>query len=149
MRISMERRLLRRFVASRNGSVILETAIMITILLMLMFGIVDLGRALYTENVLVSAAREGGRFGASYQSLLTSTPPDTLAVKDTVINHFSPFGGPALTRANITTTLVGVPFTSIRVLIKYRFSWITPIQRLVGTMRDTLHAQSEFKLEQQ
>lgn len=145
----MGRHVLRRLASSRDGSVILETAIMISILLMLMFGIVDLGRVLFTENNLVSAAREGARFGAVDQSLLTVTPPDTLAVKDTVISHFSPFGGPGLARPNITTTLVGSPFSSIRVTIKYRFNWITPIRSLVGALRDTLHAQAEFRLEQQ
>lgn len=144
----MPKQLLRRLVSSRDGSVILETAIMITILLMLMFGIVDLGRVLFTESNLVSAAREGARYGAVDQSMFaTPSTPDTLAVKDTVINHFSPFGGTALTRANIATTLVGSPFSSIRVTIKYRFNWITPIRNLVGAMRDTLHAQAEFRLE--
>jgi Flp pilus assembly protein TadG len=143
----MPRQLLRRLISSRDGSVILETAIMITILLMLMFGIVDLGRVLFTESNLVSAAREGARYGAVDQSMFATSTPDTLAVKDTVINHFSPFGGTALTRANIATTLVGSPNSSIRVTIKYRFNWITPIRNLVGAMRDTLHAQAEFRLE--
>jgi hypothetical protein len=148
----MRKQLLRRLASSRDGSVILETAIMITILLMLMFGIVDLGRVLYTENNLVSAAREGGRFGATDQLVCTVLGNDLDAVKDTTKAHFSPFGGPVLTRAMITTTLVGTGGTcgptSIVVTIAYPFTWITPIQRLVGTLRSTLHAQSEFRLEQ-
>ena len=36
----------------------------VTIILMLLFGVVDMGRALYTANNLVSAAREGARFRA-------------------------------------------------------------------------------------
>jgi len=143
----MLKRLLRRMVKSRDGSVILETALMITMLLVLMFGIIDLGRALFTSNNLVSAAREGARAAAVDPSILT----DTLAVKDTVINHFSPFGGPALTRANIATTFVGQIAgsnpTSVRVTIKYRFTWITPIRSLAGAMRDTLHAAAEYRYE--
>ena len=144
----MLKRLLRRLAASRDGSVILETALMLTILLMMLFGIIDLGRALFTSNNLVSAAREGARYAAVYQGLMSTSPPDTLSVKDTVINHFSAFGGAALTRANVATTLVpGSPPSSIRITIKYRFNWITPIRRLVGAMRDTLHAQAEYKYE--
>jgi Flp pilus assembly protein TadG len=143
----MFKRLLRRLVAGRDGSVILETALMITMLLVLMFGIIDLGRALFTSNNLVSAAREGARAAAVDQNILT----DTLAVKDTVINHFSAFGGPALTRANVATTFIGQVGgsnpTSIRVTVKYRFTWITPIRSLVGAMRDTLHAQAEYRYE--
>lgn len=143
----MSHRLLRRLVRSRDGSVILETALMITILLMLMFGIIDIGRALFTENNLVSAAREGARYGAA-----STNPPDTNAVRATVIAHFSPFGGPALTATNIKMTLLpagGATYESIRVKISYPFKWITPIQKLVGKMTDTLHAQAEYHLEQQ
>jgi hypothetical protein len=142
----MLQKLLRRLASSRDGSVILETAIMISILLMLMFGIIDLGRVLITENNLVSAAREGARYAASDPSITAAS--ETLFIKDTVINHFSPFGGPALTRANVATTFVGGnPPTSLRVTIKYRFTWITPIRSLVGAMRDTLHAQAEYRYE--
>lgn len=142
----MQRQLLRRLVRSRDGSVILETALMITILLVLMYGIIDLGRALFTESNLVSAAREGARYGAAYPT----NPPDPDSVRLRVKNHFSPFGGPALTDANITLTNlpVGGPYESIQVRVAYRFRWITPIQRFVGSMKDSLHAQAEYHLEQ-
>ena len=142
--------LLRRLASSRDGSVILETALMLTILLMLMFGIIDLGRAFFTSNSLVSAARGGARYAATYQGMMTSSPPDTLTVKDTVVNQFNRvrFGGNALTRANVATTLVpGSPPSSIRITIKYRFTWITPIRSLVGAMKDTLQAKAEYKYE--
>ena len=147
----MRHQLLRRLVQSRDGSVILETAIMITVLLLLMFGIVDLGRVLYTENNLVSAAREGARYGATDQNLAT----DTMAVKDTVRMHFSPFGGTALTTSMISATpqydASGV--ASIIVKIKYPFTWITPVPRLIhwttnASFVDTLHAQAQFRYEQ-
>ena len=144
----MSHRLLRRLVRSRDGSVILETALMITILLMLMFGIIDLGRALFTENNLVSAAREGARYGASYPT----NPPNTDSILARVEGHFSPFGGPALTASNVTITLLpasGPPYESVRVRVAYAFKWITPIQKLVGKMTDSLHAQAEYHLEQQ
>jgi Flp pilus assembly protein TadG len=145
----MPRQLLRRLVSSRDGSVILETSIMIMILLMLMFGIIDVGRALYTENNLVSAAREGARYGATDLNMNT----DTLAIKGVVIARFSPFfSGAALTNANIVTTPlpVGGPYKSIRVRINYPFTWITPIQRLVNaTYTSTLHAQAEYNWENQ
>ena len=54
----------RTFFQKQDGSVILETALMITVLLILMFGMVDFGRVMYTSNSLISAAREGARSGA-------------------------------------------------------------------------------------
>lgn len=143
----MPKSLLRRLVSSRDGSVILETALMITILLVLMFGIIDLGRALFTASNLVSAAREGARYGAAYPT----NPPDPDSVKLRVIGHFSSFGGPALTAANITVTPLpaGGPYESVRVTVTYPFTWITPIRRFVGNMTNTLHGQAEYHLEQQ
>ena len=151
----MRKQLLRRLVQSRDGSVLLETALMITILLMLMFGIVDLGRALYTMNNLVSAAREGARVGA------VMSPLDTLAVKDTVIARYSPFrfGGVTPTRAMISTTLspascASSACSSIKVRVAYPFSWIFPtrVGGLWGTTtmygaKDSLRAQAEYHIE--
>ena len=143
----MPKTLLRRLVSSRDGSVILETALMITILLVLMFGIVDLGRALFTANNLTSAAREGARFAA-----VSDLPLYSAAIRTAVKSHFSPFGGPALTDANIKLLATGDPSLrtwALRVTIRYRFTWITPIRALVGSMADSLHGQAEYHLENQ
>ena len=151
----MRRHLLRRLAQSRDGSVLLETALMITILLMLMFGIVDLGRALYTMNNLVSAAREGARYGAIASTF------DANAVKDTVINRFSPFtfGGPTPTRAMISVVenpsgCSGTACSSVQVRISYPFNWLLPtkVGGLWGTTtlyaaKDSLRAQAEYHIE--
>jgi Flp pilus assembly protein TadG len=150
----MQHRLLRRLASSRDGSVMLETALMITILLMLMFGIVDLGRVLYTQNDLVSAAREGARYGATDANFRTTGLADTIAVQDTTRAHFNTMGGTAMTRAMVAVTEQGAGITSIRVVVSYPFTWITPIPRLLkwttagGTMTSTLHAQAEYRYEQ-
>ena len=49
----------RTFFQKQDGSVILETAMMLTVILILTFGMVDFGRVMYTSNSLISAAREG------------------------------------------------------------------------------------------
>jgi Flp pilus assembly protein TadG len=144
----------RRFLRSEQGSVLIETALMLTIILLLMFGVVDMGRALYTANNLVSAAREGARFAATDNSCATIVA-DT---KATVRARFSPFGGAALTDAQITVTVVN-PSTpgfctngSIRVAIAYPFTWITPVPKLMrwtngSTFTSTLHSQAEYRYE--
>ena len=149
----MRRQLLRRLVQSRDGSVLLETALMITILLMLMFGIVDLGRALYTMNNLVSAVREGARYGA------VASPLNTTDVQDTVISRFSPFrfGGVVPTRAMITVTLSPAgcsSCSSVKVRFAYPFNWLFPtrVGGLFGTntmygAKDSLRAQAEYHIE--
>ena len=152
----MARSLLRRFARSENGSVILETALVLTILLLLMFGVFDVGRALYTANGLISAAREGARFAAVDANVATDVTP----TKNVVIARFSPFGGSALTAAQITVTPVynggscaapssgGLP-QSICVTAAYPFTWITPIPRLLGWSSNTrtITGKAEYRYE--
>lgn len=47
------------------GAAVVEFALVAPVLLVLVFAIIDFGRALYTQNVLTSAVREGARYGAS------------------------------------------------------------------------------------
>jgi Flp pilus assembly protein TadG len=141
-------RLLRR----EEGSVLLETALMITILLVLAFGMVDLGRAMFTENNLVSAAREAARIGAvntqTAQPLIDST-------KATAIHQFSAYGGTAITTANIAVVCSASADCSapsggnIQVTITYPFSWITPLPRLLRWTSNTasFHAQATYRYE--
>jgi len=142
----------RTFFKNQDGSVILEAALMITVLLLLTFGMVDFGRVMYTTNSLVSAAREGARFGATMPAV------NTTAIQDTVIARFNPyrFGGDNLVRANVTATAVGTPVTSVRVSIAYPFTWITPVAAVVSLIahstvnyNSTLHAQAEYRYENQ
>ena len=55
------RRMLR---GSEKGAAIVEFALVVPLLLLLLWGIVDIGRAFYTLNNLASAVREGARTAA-------------------------------------------------------------------------------------
>jgi len=136
-----------------DGSVIVETALMISILLLLTFGIVDMGRSLFVANTLILAARDGARTAvvhANDGNLVTDT-------KNVVLGRFNAyrFGSPAMVVGDVTVTKVpstGTP-TSIQVTIAYAFNWITPVPRLLrwttgSTFTSTLHSQAEFKYEQ-
>jgi Flp pilus assembly protein TadG len=145
----MTRAMLRRLARNDQGSVLLETALTLMILLMLMFGIIDLGRALYTESNLVSAAREGARY-AAVDPTVTNNDPNVIAI---VKAHFSPFGGPALTDANVVVndSVVAGSLVSVRVTVTYPFTWISPLPRLIGWGNGTtrnLHSQAEYRFEQ-
>ena len=53
-----------RFVRDERGAALVEFAMISVVLMILIFGIIDFGRALYTKNSLTNAAREGGRYAA-------------------------------------------------------------------------------------
>ena len=147
----------RRFLRNEKGSVVVETALMITVLLLLTFGIVDMGRSLYVANTLILAARDGARTAVVHAddgTLLSDT-------KTVVINRFNAyrFGGPALitdsvTVTRVTSTVNGVAntLTSVRVNISYPFNWLTPVPRLLkwtnnSTYTSVLHSQAEYRFE--
>jgi hypothetical protein len=50
--------------SSRRGQTLVEFAIILPLLLLIIFGVIDLGRAFYTSVVLSNVAREGARFAA-------------------------------------------------------------------------------------
>src|SRR5262245_50637019 len=89
------------FSQKQDGSVILETALMILVLLVLTFGMIDFGRVMYLSNNLISAAREGARGGA-----VMASPVSVSSVKTIVKNRFNSytFGGDNLKDADITVT---------------------------------------------
>ena len=150
----------RRFLRREDGNVLIETAIMVSILLVLVFGIVDFGRAMFTENNLVSAAREAARFGASY-SLPSGYTGMVDSTQKIAIARFSPYGTTALTASNVAVTCsascTAPSGGSIKVVITYSYSWLTPVWRFLrwGTTTNfnsttgvsQFHAQAEYRYE--
>ena len=97
-------------IARRRGSsvhderaqALVETALVLPLLLILLVGLFDVGRAIWLSNTLAAAVREGSRYGIVHGALSGSptgpgsasyTPPDT----DTVIT------------AQVRTYSAGVP----------------------------------------
>jgi len=69
-----------------HGQAIVETALVLPILVLLLIGIFDLGRAVWLSNTLATAVREGSRYGVVHGALsgsptgpgsATYTAPDT------------------------------------------------------------------------
>jgi Flp pilus assembly protein TadG len=121
------RRLLRR---NEKGAAIVEFALVVPLLLLLLWGIVDIGRAFYTLNNLASAVREGARSAA-----VMSTPPDgsanTTLIRSTVTTAFMPIG-PALRPESVFVTLAN---RQVTVRASYPFAplvlvgWTFPVRR--------------------
>ena len=152
----------RRFLRREDGNVIIETAIMISILLVLVFGILDFGRAMYVENQLVSAAREAARGAAAYMPSGSTAPSVASTATTIAINRFQPFGSSVLTSGNVTVTCSSGDCTnasggSLKVALTYSFTWITPVWRLLKwtttskfnstTGVSTFGASAEFRYE--
>lgn len=62
----------------KKGQVLVETACVLPLLLVLIFGMVDFGRAMYTKNTLNNAARSGARVAAVTPGLTPTSPAVSL-----------------------------------------------------------------------
>ncbi len=139
-----------------HGQAIVETALVLPILVLLLIGIFDLGRAVWLSNTLATAVREGSRYGVVHGALsgsptgpgsATYTAPDT----DTAIT------------AQVTRYAIGVPNMTVhatwpdgdanrgsRIVVSASFPF-TPIvsQMFLGdALRVTLQSSSILVIEQ-
>lgn len=89
-----------KFAIFRNnkGNSVIEFALVLPILLLVVFGITEFGRAIMVTNVLNSAAREGARLAA------VTSLTDTTSVRARVIE--------VLTAANITFEEINVEYSA-------------------------------------
>ena len=81
---------------NNRGQNLLEFALVLPLLLIVLFGVLDLGRVFFTTITLTNAAREGARY-------LTLHPDD-------VVNEYSPYWGSkaaAIEEANYAGISVG------------------------------------------
>ena len=121
---------------SRNrerGSAMVETAICIPLLLVLMVGIFEVGRAYETWQVLTNAAREGARMAV--------TPTGSTADTTALVRQYMSNG--QLTKAATATVVIneaasinvnGNPVSASQVTVDYPFEFIMlqPVVRLVS-----------------
>lgn len=123
--------LCRAFLRSRAAGPIVEFALVVPMLLILVMGVVDFGRAYFIRNSLVSAVREGARLGA-VRSDDPCSAASTTAIRARVVASFSSIGSVAITNSAemipITCALESGRTATIRVqVVGYPFLPITPI----------------------
>ena len=106
----MRSRVLRR----QGGQTLAEFAIILPVLLLILFAIVDLGRAVYAYSVVANCAREGARFG----QISTHTSAGIIAaVKNAAVG---------LNTEDMTIGVSQPTADTIRVDVIYLFHPITP-----------------------
>jgi Flp pilus assembly protein TadG len=139
--------------ANQLGSALVEQALVLTILLAVIFGIIDSGRALYTYHFVSQAAREATRWasvrGSTCVGLTGGCPADAGDVQTYVAN----VSGMGLNPAKITATATWPikPYSSpacaasnnkpgcvVQVQVDYAFQFILPFLPSTGfTMSST------------
>lgn len=128
-----------RFLVEEAGTAILEFALIVPLLLVLVWGIIEAGRAFYTVNSLTNALREGARYGAvqtltnNAQGVPQMDNTTRTNIRNVVITAFQPLG-PAITAAQITPTVAGASSNQIQVTAAYPYAPISPVTNWTFTM---------------
>jgi Flp pilus assembly protein TadG len=101
-----------------RGTAAVEFVLIVPVLLLIVFGIIDFGRALNAQISLTGAAREGVRLAAlgysnaAVQARVAAAAPSLSGVTATVVASCPAGAGPA---------------ADAQVNVSYRFSFITPL----------------------
>ena len=136
-----------------RGQSMVELALSFTVLLILLSGVVDLGRAFFTFMALRDAAQEGALYGSLFPADPNDTTGGTLNTIGIVNRVRMASSSPVnLTNPNITVDILTVPAggplcqgTGIRVNVSYtNFPLIMPFwNTLMGTSTIPIHATIE------
>jgi len=111
--------------ARDRGATAVEFALVLPLLLLLVCGIIDFGRALNAQITLTQAAREGARLealgysNAAIQTRTAAAAPSLGGVNVTIAQTCTPGAGPT---------------ADAQVNVSYSFSFITPIGAIAGLL---------------
>lgn len=129
--------------ARDRGAAAVEFALLLPVLLLLVFGIIDFGRALNAQVTLTQAAREGARLAALNQ-------PNVVSRTQAAATGLSPV---TVTVTSSCPTGAGQGVDAV-VHTSYSFSFVTPVGAVAGLFGGsgfgspiTLSAQGEMPCE--
>jgi Flp pilus assembly protein TadG len=133
---------LRRFKREDRAAAAVEFALVLPLVLVLLFGIIDMGRLLFTANSLTSAVREGARFAA-----VDPSPTQAEVVARIRGQLDAAVSTPKVTDAQVILATNAAARTVTVSVNNYQFSTITPFANLVGLGTVTLGPSATLRWE--
>lgn len=133
-------KLIRRLIKDKRGIAAVEFALVLPVLLLLIFGIIEMGTAWYYRQMMVNASREGARLGA------LSATGGTTDVASHVSTILTESGFPA--QFSVSATGVGgSPGTLVTVQVdsNYNFPVLSSLVPAIGSV--TLQAVTVMRHE--
>ena len=134
----------RKFIRNEEGAAVVEFALVMPILALIIFGIIDFGRAFYTVNNIISAVREGARYGAILSAPMSTT--GQREIRDRVRSVSQPFGGDSLRDDQIQIEFPNGELVRVRVE-SYPFRPLTPSAGALGVGTWPITRQATFRWE--
>ena len=131
-----------------GGQTLVEFSLAITVFLVLVMGVVDLGRAVYQYNGVAEAARELARVASVHPGAVPGTSAESDAVAATQAAIVPGLGTASYTCVDIAGTIVAGGCAGgnwIRVTVASTFIPVTPLAGLLGTI--VLSSSASAKIE--
>jgi Flp pilus assembly protein TadG len=118
---------------SERGNALIETAITIPILLLLMVGIFEVGRAFETWQVLTNAAREGARMSVTPNSNTTTTEALVRQyMSDGQLGNYASADVDVDSNASLVVNGTTVGASLVTIDYPFEFIMLQPVARLVA-----------------
>ena len=128
---------------SQRGAVAVEFALVLPLLMLLVFGIIDFGRAYYTLNQVISSVREGARFAAVLEDPMAQQADIRKVVRDFTV----PMGGKQIANNQIEIALDQVTGRITVRVRDYPFELITPLAKTFGAGELLITREATFRWE--
>lgn len=124
MRLTMRAR------AGERGAVAVEFALIIPLLLLLLMGVIDFGRAMYVKSTLVYTASQGARVAsmrnANWQAVVNSTAASLQVQK--LAGNSATTNPTSTSSAACPADAVASPDTAtVSITVSVPFRWLTPV----------------------
>ena len=121
---------------SESGASAVEFALLLPVLMMVLFGIIEFGFALYQQAVLTNASREGTRLG-----IVQALPAITTAqINGAIDNYLIPAGiNPANVSRNIIPGAVTGDLVSVSLTLPYTFMVLPSLTSLAPQINLTAY----------
>jgi len=118
VRLAMRNRFRSKRFRSEAGASAVEFALLLPVLMMILFGIIEFGLALYQQAVLTNASREGARLG-----IVQSVPAITTGQINGAIDTY--LTGAGISPANVGRTIVagGATGTPVQVTLTLPYTF--------------------------
>jgi len=119
--------------AQVRGQSLIEFALVLPLLILILLGILDLGRAFSAYIVITNAARDGAYYGTMHAA-------ETSAIKQRVLTEANG-SGITITAANVSVSTTGAVGTPIRVTVTHDFALLTSFLPGVTSVHMTSKAE--------
>ena len=109
-----------------RGQALVEFSLVFPLMLLLLFGLIDLGRLVYTNNALSEAAREGARYG----SVQARSATDIAGIEAYTVGQVAGIGGVTSAATCIrpgTVVMACAPNDTLEVEARVTVEMITPV----------------------